>query len=196
MNCQSDTWGAKMLRLLTILGCDLGDLSAITDIEEKVDTLIAYKLDTSNLMEELRSRMRVDWMSDRITVSPRVFVSDGHQPGIKMCRYVHWMGDPNHMEGYIPHTHHTSLIRFWLCCWAIEVNRPKGRARAVRHCPMCEREATEDEYHVLMECSAYEGLRQEIRQAGDFLEGNMAAVMSMGNQRRLAKVLHEIRRVR
>ncbi|GIL54492.1 hypothetical protein Vafri_10005, partial [Volvox africanus] len=138
MNCQSDTWGAKMLRLLSILGCDLGDLSAITDIEEKVDTLIAYKLDTSNLMEERRSRMRVDWMSDRITVSPRDFVSDGHQPGIKMCRYVHWMGDPNHMDGYIPHTHHTSLIRFRLCCWAIEVNRPKGRARAVCHCPMCE----------------------------------------------------------
>ncbi|GIL56604.1 hypothetical protein Vafri_11940 [Volvox africanus] len=90
----------------------------------------------------------------------------------------------------------TSLIRFRLCCWAIEVNRPKGRARAVRHCPMCEREATEDEYHVLMECSAYGGLRQEIRQAGDFLEGNMAAVMSMCNQRRLAKVLHEIRRMR
>ncbi|GIL55236.1 hypothetical protein Vafri_10819 [Volvox africanus] len=66
-------------------------------------------------------------------------------------------------------THHTSLIR--LCCWVIEVNRPKGRARAVCHCPMCESGATEDEYHVLMECSAYESKRQEIRQTGDFLEG-------------------------
>ncbi|GIM11860.1 hypothetical protein Vretimale_15312, partial [Volvox reticuliferus] len=195
-NCQGETWGAQMLHLLRIMGCDLVGHSAITDIEEKVNALAAYRVDTAKLVEGLQSKMRAGWRSDRIAIDPRDFVSDGLHPGIKMCRYHHWMGDSKHMAGYIPHTHHISLIRFRLCCWVIEVNRPNGRVRALRYCPMCESGVVDDEYHVLMECPAYESIRLELLQAGDVLRGNMIAIMSLDNQRILAEALYEIRCMR
>ena len=106
------------------------------------------------------------------------------------------MGDPHHLEGYIPSRDHRSLIRFRLCVWAIEVNRPNGRVRSDRVFPMCRTGAVEDEYHVFMECSAYNDIRQELRQANDMPNGDMSTILTMGNQRLLAKALHAMRRLR
>jgi hypothetical protein len=58
---------------------------------------------------------------------------------------------------------------------------------------MCRTNAVEDEHHVLMECPAYEGIREELRQATDIPEGNMSAILAMGNQRLIAKALHAMR---
>jgi hypothetical protein len=61
---------------------------------------------------------------------------------------------------------------------------------------MCRTGAVEDEHHVFMECPAYEGIRQGLRQANGVPNGNMIAVMTLGDQRLLAKALHSARRLR
>jgi hypothetical protein len=191
-----DSWGAKVLRVLQALGFDLESVTGNADAEGKVLALSSHKLDVSALLGELKERFSTHWVSDRLRVDPRDFASDTRQSGVKMCRYEHWMGDPHHLEGYIPSSHHRSMIRFRLCCWAIEVNRPNGRMRADRVCPMCRSGAVEDEHHVFMECPAYDDIRQELRQANGIHNGNMSAMLTLGNQRLLAKALHAMRRLR
>ncbi|GLC46236.1 hypothetical protein PLESTB_001538400 [Pleodorina starrii] len=191
-----DSWGAKVLRVLRALGYDVDSVTGSLDTESKVDALSSHKLDIPWLLGELKDRLDAGWANERLTVNPRDFVSDNRRPGVKMCRYEHWMGDPSHLKTYIPSSHHRSLIRFRLCCWAIEVNRPNGRTRADRVCPMCNTGAVEDEYHVFLECPAYEGIRQNLQLSDALPNGNMCAVMTLGDQRLIAKALHEMRRLR
>ncbi|GIL58589.1 hypothetical protein Vafri_13468 [Volvox africanus] len=113
-----------------------------------------------------------------------------------MCRYQQWMDEPCHLKEYIPLKHHTCMIRFRLCWWAIEVNRPNDMGRLDRKCLVCGAVEVEDEYHVLMECPAYHNIPQEIWGGGSMSEGNMLAVMSVTHQRVLAKALYNIYKFR
>jgi exonuclease III len=185
-------WGVKMMRLLVMgLGYKFRG-GGQEDVDYLVDMITGHELDVGALMDTLRSRFDEDWKSSRLETDPRMFVSDGRKPGIKMCRHVRWMGATTHLKGYIPPKEHVSLLRFRLCVWALEVNRPGGRPRADRWCRVCgDRHAVEDEKHVLMECSAYEDLRSEL--FGASTPETMQEAMAHADQRALARLVHAIR---
>ena len=186
-------WGSQVLKGLTSLGYDFG-IPPELGLEEQVDIISKRELNIGSILHTLDQRFDDDWANFRLRTPPREFVSDGNKPGVKMCRYTHWMGTPTHMQGYIPAKVYASLLRFRLCIWGLEVNRPHGRAREDRWCLACgDRQAIEDERHVLMECPAYSGLRDELWGMGITPNATMLQVMSVEDQRGLASVLHRIR---
>ena len=161
-----------------------------------VDFISQHELNVSSLMETITSRFDDDWSNERLNSDPRLFASDGLQPGVKMCRHARWMGKEKHLKGYIPRKLQTSLMRFRLCVWDIEVNRPGGRDRADRWCRVCmDRSAVEDEKHVLLECPEYAVEREGLWALGisPSSETAMAKVMGVEDQRALARVVHAIR---
>jgi len=167
------------------------------DIEVKVDALATRSLDVGQLICELRNRFDDDWESERLTVDPALFVSDNRQPGVKMCRYKHWMGLPKHGSGYISPKQHVTLMRFRMCVWPLAVNRPHGRERSARWCRVCgNRQAVEDECHVLLDCPAYANIRLKLWDLGVTPGDRMIEIMGVKDQRGLARVLDDIRRCR
>ncbi|GIL47073.1 hypothetical protein Vafri_3898 [Volvox africanus] len=144
-------------------------------------------------MFTLEERFKEDWLSPRLLILPRDFVSDGGKPGVKMCRHMHWMGMPHHDASYIPMPVYTSLLRFRLGAWALEVNRPNGRLREQRWCCVCNNaDSVEDEYHVVMECPAYTEMRAGFAELGMGQSSNMLQIMSMQDQLGLARIIHSI----
>ena len=146
-----------------------------------------------------------DWDNPRLQGDPRAFVSDGLQPGVKMCRYRQWMGyDANrgskrgvgHVAIYIPRRHHVALMRFRLGCWDLEANRSVSggshRPRQQRVCRMCSSGAVEDEQHVLLECTAY----AELRVVAQLPEHSMKDIMLGFDQPKLAHLLFAIQSYR
>jgi hypothetical protein len=92
-----------------------------------------------------------DWANSRLVGDPRSFFSDGRKPGVKMCRYKHWMGLPKLHDGCIPPAHHRALVRFRLCVSDLAVNSESTRSRGQRRCGACRNNgAVEDEKHFLL----------------------------------------------
>jgi len=192
-----DGWGTKVIRILEAMGDDLGLGTGDAGTEARVDAVSSHVLDIKELMEGLRSRFDDDWSSVRLAVDPRVFISDNMQPGVKMCRYLQWMGQPKHCRGYILPKQHVTLMRFRMCVWPLAVNRPHGREREARWCQVCgNQQAVEDERHVLLECPVYADIRTNLWNMGATPGDRMDAVMGIENQRGLAQVLDCIRRRR
>ena len=48
-----------------------------------VDFISQHELDVSSLMETITSRFDDDWSNERLDSDPRLFTSDGLQPGVK-----------------------------------------------------------------------------------------------------------------
>jgi hypothetical protein len=152
-NLQYDGWGAKVIRILNHLGHDWGAESGVGSVNDQVRWYSACKLDVDALMETLKERVNDDWVNSRLEVDPRSFVSDSKKPGVKMCRYKHWMGSPNLWEGYIPPAHHRALLRFRLCVTDLVVNSVSNRSREHCLCAACGTNgAIYDEKHCLLEC--------------------------------------------
>ena len=194
------TWGAKVLRLLMVgLGYRFGGDEG--DLEARITRITTHELDVSALMGTIRERFEEDWRSSRLGADPRAFVTqDGVKPGVKMCRYKHWMGEPRHTQIYIPRAWHTSMMRFRLGVWMIEANNPRGvsgahRERSERLCPLCLASGSshvEDERHVLLECGAYDDIRSTLY-GEEAVPTDMAKVMAWRDQRGLARAIHAIR---
>ena len=189
-----------MLRLLMIgLGYRFGGEGG--DLEANITRITTHELDIASLMGTIRERFDEDWRSNVLSIEPRTFVSqEGTKPGVKMCRYKHWMGEARHTQVYIPRAWHTSLMRFRLGVWLIEANKPRGatgqhRDRAERFCPICLAAGcpqVEDERHVLLECEAYEDIRSALW-AQELTPVSMVQAMAWRDQRGLARALHAIR---
>jgi hypothetical protein len=141
--------------------------SSIT--EEMIEHYVSLQLPVRALLADFQFLLMQPWLSPRLCCAPRDFVSDGVQPGVKLCRYMHWMGlccdvedpllAPSHARTHIPRAWHVVLMRLRLGVWPLEVNRPRGRARNLRLCCHCDAGAVEDEQHVVLECAAYADLR-------------------------------------
>ena len=181
--------------MLHSLGYSFGNSTVAGGIEGLVNAISSHELDVTSLMDTLRGRFNDEWNSSRLVTDPRLFISDGLRPGVKMCRHARWMGDSSHLKDYIPNKAHISLMRFRLCVWTLEVNRPGGRPRDERWCRVCgNRSCVEDERHVQLECHEYAEERELLWPSGIPPPGTtMAHVMAMGNQRDLARVIHAIR---
>ena len=192
---QYSGWGIKVLGVLHSLGYSFGNSTVAGGIEGLVNAISSHELDVTSLMDTLRGRFNDEWNSSRLVTDPRLFISDGLRPGVKMCRHARWMGVSSHLKDYIPNKAHISLMRFRLCVWTLEVNRPGGRPRDERWCRVCgNRSCVEDERHVLLECPEYAEERELLWPSGIPPPGTtMAHVMAMGNQRDLARVIHAIR---
>ncbi|GIL42377.1 hypothetical protein Vafri_364 [Volvox africanus] len=153
--------------------------------------LLTLKVDTAILIV----LWRIVWLGFNVLflgLLPQLAVSDGGKPGVKMCRHTHWMGMPQHDASYIPM--YTSLLRFRLGAWALEVNRPNGRLREQRWCRVCNNaDSVEDEYHVVMECPAYTEVHAGFADLGMGQRSNMLQIMSMEDQLGLARIIHSIR---
>ena len=192
---QYSGWGIKVLGVLNSLGYSFGSSAVSGGLDGLVNAICSHELDVASLMDTLRGRFNDDWNSSRLVTDPRFFVSDGLHPGVKMCRHARWMGASMHLKGYIPNRAHISLMRFRLCVWALEVNRPGGRPRDERWCRVCgNRDCVEDERHVLLECPEYVEERELLWPEGVPPPGvMMSQVMAMGDQRVLARVIHAIK---
>ena len=192
-NLQGDGWGSKVIRALNLLGHDWGEEAGAGNIDERVRRFSACKLDVEALVDTLRGRINDDWRNDRLAVDPGIFVSDGRQPGVKMCRYKHWMGPPKQCEGYIPPAHHRALSRFRLCVSDLAVNSESNRSRGHRACKACRANGVvEDEKHFLMECSALVSARQKLWDLGVPISASIREVMQVDDQRGLAKAIYEM----
>ena len=91
-------WGSKVLQMLRLLGFDFGVPQEL-NVEAQVDIISTTKLDVSWLISSFAERMDADWRSDRLRGNPRLFVSDGRQRGVQMCRHERWMGMAKHLGG-------------------------------------------------------------------------------------------------
>ncbi|GIL74175.1 hypothetical protein Vretimale_4793 [Volvox reticuliferus] len=92
---------------------------------------------------------------------------------------------------------YTSLLHFLLGAWALEVNRPNGRPKEQRWCRVCNNaDSVEDEYHVMMECPAYDDIRADLASLGVGQDSTMLQIMSMQDRLRLARIIHSIRQRR
>ena len=206
-NFAGDSWTAKVLKICDRLGYNWrqGQPAAGTTREGRpaalAGWLIRRELPSGELLDLLWHRFMSDWDSPRLLGDPRAFVSDRLQPGVKMCRYKHWMGytasrDHKHGVGhvgiYIPRRQHVALMRFRLGCWDLEANRPaiggSHRPREQRVCRMCNAGAVEDEQHVLLECVAY----AELRSATQLPADSMISIMLDFNPSKLAYLLYAI----
>lgn len=202
-----DSWAAKVLRICEKLGhnwrADLpsGALSQ-QQAREAAKRLAAQPLPTDVLLPGLYSRLLSDWRAERLEVDPRLYPTGATKPGVKMCRYKRWMGLQydtgglsvrlEHLKADIPRRYHVALMRFRLGCWDIEVNRPGGRSRADRTCRICLRQGlrcVEDEQHVLLECQAYQELREV---TGLPQQSSMHEIMTNFDTDKLARLLHGI----
>ncbi|GLC35023.1 hypothetical protein PLESTM_000270700 [Pleodorina starrii] len=194
---QADGWGSKVIRVLNLLGHDWGEEAAAGNMDTRVRRFSACRLDVEALMDTLRGRVNDDWGSDRLAVDPGAFVSDGRKPGVKMCRYKHWMGLPKQFEGYIPPAHHRSLLRFRLCVSDLAINSESSRSRELRVCKTCRSNgAVEDEKHFLLECSALASARQRLWDLGVPVSACVNDVMQVDDQRGLASAIFEMFRLR
>ncbi len=170
-----ECWSAIVLRILACLGYDGCDRAPG---EDRVTALSQHRLPVDALVDTVKQRFSEDWRSERLTVEPRSFVSDGRSPGVKMCRAQHWMGPAKYLSTYIPLQQRVCLSRFRLGCWPLECNRPNGRSRSDRVCPLCL-DGEEDERHVLLECAFYAVARSQLALPA---EPEMKGVMGMDNQ--------------
>ncbi|GFR52002.1 hypothetical protein Agub_g14425, partial [Astrephomene gubernaculifera] len=123
---------------MKMLGTDLTALGGELDLNARVERIAGTELNVSALTKKFADRMDADWEDRRLEDDPRLFNPVDPVPGVgvKMCRYKNWMGDPVD-RGYITQRQHVNLMRFRLCVWGIEANRPRGRQRVARVCPMC-----------------------------------------------------------
>ena len=145
------------------------------------------------MSRHFRGRVNDEWDSDRLAVDPGAFVSDGRKPGVKMCRYKHWMGPPKRFEGYIPPAHQRTFLRFRLCVSELAVNSESNRSRDQRVCKACRaNDAIEDENHFLLECPALVPARQKLWELGVPTNASARDVMQIDDQRGLAKVIYEM----
>ncbi|GIL88800.1 hypothetical protein Vretimale_19606 [Volvox reticuliferus] len=195
-DCTGSSWGSLVLRGLRCLG-HWPDIPVDGELEVRVNVLASKEINIEALMLTLKERFDEDWVNPRLHVQPREFVSDGAKPGVKMCRYTHWMGLPQPTTSYIPMVVYTSLLRFRLGAWALEANRPTGRPREQRWCRVCNHpNSVEDEYHVLMECVGYAEARANFARLGVVQGATMLQIMSIEDQLGLARIIHGIRLTR
>ena len=156
--------------------------------------------------------MLSDWSSSDLDRDPRDFPEsregerDRGGPGVTACRYLKWMGVAYTPEAHkkrlddlrvcMPRKHHTALMRFRLGRWDLDVSRLARRPskpRAERTCRVCRGGAVEDEFHVLMECPAYEPLRRAVEFPGGQC---MQEVLLTWDQGKLGSLLAAIHRAR
>lgn len=199
-------WVSKVYRICKKLGydwCAEGPQST----DALCEWLMRTQLPVGAMITDFTEKLLQEWGADCLATDPRDFPESGGRqtsqgaPGVKMCRYVQWMGLPQkdpmvekgrlaHMGQYVTYTHLIALIRFRLGCWDLEVNRPKAgnlyRPRAQRVCRMCGCGNVEDEKHVLLECASYASLRQASGIAGD----DMKRVMLKTTAEKLAAFLY------
>ncbi|MFY7872612.1 MAG: RNA-directed DNA polymerase [Limnohabitans sp.] len=205
MDSYAPSWATNVIGILNGLGYKFGDVlervaedtSAGMDGDDALANRLAeHTLDVEWLISTLRDSMHADWGSTRLHVPPRDFASTPGRaapgPGVKMCRYAHWMGDPVHLPTYMSHTLRKSLMRFRMCVTALEVNRPQGRSRSERTCKVCNGGQVEDEQHVLLECTAYTNIRTRLHTLGFSSASSMAEVMTYGDQRELASIVRDM----
>jgi hypothetical protein len=165
------------------------------------------ELPVPDLLGRMAGGLLRDWCDPELgDADPRMYQG---RIGSTVCRYVHCMGGPVWDNGGLqPHTHtsrvvqparHVALMRFRLCAWDLEVNRPRGRPRAERVCRFCARSGAhvahvEDEQHVLMECPAYAKQRaaSPFVFATDAGHHAMRELMSTDKVHELAALLHDI----
>ncbi|GFR40188.1 hypothetical protein Agub_g747, partial [Astrephomene gubernaculifera] len=122
---QFDGWGAKVLKILKILGMDLTALGDELNLDARVERIAGTELNVSALTKTFADRVDADWEDRSLEVDPRLFNPVVPVPGVgvMMCRYKNWMGVPVD-RGYITQRQHVNLMRFRLCVWGIEANRP------------------------------------------------------------------------
>ena len=203
-------WAGKVLRILGALGYDYRQhVSATLSNADKAKAIAALEIPFDKVLEEFRQRLLLDWNSSDIDMDPRVFPEfaagdiDRGKPGVTVCRYSNWMGvayapdeHTKKLRACMPRKHHTTLMRFRLGCWDLDVSRFARRPRkprVERTCRVCRGDMVEDEFHVLMECPVYEPLRRAV----DFPTGqDMQVVMTTWDQVKLGNLLAQIQRAR
>lgn len=205
MDTHAPGWATNVVGICNGLGYEFGDVLDLVDGDVRggkcscdalADRLADHTLDVDWLVSTLRESMNADWASTKLHVPPRDFVSApgraGPGPGVKMCRFMHWMGDSAHLPTYMSHTLRKALMRFRMCVTALEVNRPKGRGRGERTCKLCNSAQVEDEQHVLLDCTAYTTIRARLHALGYPNGATMAEVMSCDDQRELASIVRDM----
>ncbi len=102
-----------------------------------------------------------------------------------------------HLMASMPRAVHTTLMRFRLGCWDLDVSRfarqPGRKPRGERTCRMCGGTEVEDELHVLLECPAYEPLRRAV---GLPIGENMRSIIASFDVMKLGNLLTQIYRIR
>jgi hypothetical protein len=188
--CVYGGWGDRMFRMLAALGWEPIEYRHAELPTVRYERLASTPLPVRELLKRFAARLDDEWECAGLAeADPRVY--EGPRPSVTVCKHRCWMGEPAHLEEYIPASHLAALLRFRVCAQELEVNRAAGRPRAERICRVCAAGVVEDEKHFLLECDAYAGLRvQHGIGASDMCEA-MA-----GNQRNLAKFLHAAVRVR
>ena len=194
-------WGPSFMHCVQMLGDVWRDMPASLRRQSARDQavwLLSRPLPEAELMGAFRERLMAGWAHGRLSITPDAFPSDGKQPGLHMSKYKHWMGLG--FEGHAPpmlHSHITTpmafglqrkLMRFRLCCWPLEANRSHHIPREQRICRMCNK-AVEDERHVLLDCEAYDEIRESY---GLARSTDMRTVMREWDQVKLAKCLQDV----
>jgi len=166
----------------------------------------ALQLPVDAILDAMARSMLAHWRADDLSdADPRTY--DG-EASAHVCRYGCYMGGPDYADNKVaaaPHVYtvmpaaaHISLMRFRLCAWSLEANRPAGRVRAARVCRMCAHagrpDQQEDEMHVAIECPCYASLRLQYPDL-PFADG-MFALMYSQHQASLGPFLQAVHHCR
>jgi hypothetical protein len=181
------------------------------DVAGGVNHYCSLTLPISLLLDVMGKRLMAAWHADDLppTVDPRTYFGPS---GPAVCRYASWMGGitwdvaaPQGRLMPVPHARvaispdrHRTLMRFRLGVWDLSNAYPlPGTLRCERVCMFCARRAEqglpcpasiiEDEQHVMLECPAFQSLRDEFADRLPFApEASMLDVMTCTDQRTLA----------
>lgn len=204
-------WSAKVLHFLSQLQWQHQPEGwANMSLDEHIQHYAKLQLPVDRLLEDYADVLMRPWRTPELAfANPRTFqVEDYDNVPSMVCRYSSYMGamtSDKHKPLPAPHahlvtlrSHHTSLMRFRLGVWDLEVNRPHGRERRDRVCRLCEgrdgQRVIEDECHVLLECPAYDALRHASEHACIFENADsMLQTMQTPLQRELAAFVHALR---
>ena len=153
-------WTHKVLQFLDGLEFERPrDLSA----SEAVGFYSKLELPVNSFLESMARRLTAHWAeADLVLADPRSYAGPARTT---VCRYACCMGVPEcgdsgrvrpapHAWSIMPAVAHAALMRFRLCVWKLEVNRPGGRPRNARVCGSCARKGyqfIEDEQHAALE---------------------------------------------
>ena len=91
------------------------------------------------------------------------------------------------------HLHELMQLRLGVHWLKVCTGRWSGLPRNQRRCELCAGFSVEDEKHFMMECTAYRDIRLDYASLYEDADGDMRSLMCHANQRKVARLVHDLK---
>jgi hypothetical protein len=183
-------WSYKFLKCMSDIGLLGQTPMAVLQRDTSIEALMLHRFDERGITEAFASV----YAHFHSRGNPREVDSEG----LAMVKYMEWFysSTNSHLTTYGSELKLQTLNRFRLGCIPLRSNdyKLKHIARSQRVCSICNTNTVEDELHILLECPAYNTIRQQSRLHHELLihGTDMRKVMDTSDQNALASMIHKI----